>query len=508
MIVPFPSYFSYLCSQLSRHDPDRTQISGKDVTNNYLLSVPNLMMSKHLGESLQGNCHVTDLCLDFQNSPGSHVVLLKAIRDCKSIQSVKLCGDKRAAHLNHCFISSIAGRNKSLQQVKFYCMTLGANSLAVVLLGSGRAMHTFQIIGCRLLVRNPLEIQRAVTALHDHQYMKSLHLDIDIGMLVALQNGIISHPVLKELRVDGLLGPIELPEIYQLYDPPPDTPLPAILVICTILESPNSALCHLHLSGWNFQSDEVPFDTLLSSVLLCQTLTKLTFGGNCYFHPFVAQQLASIYQSTSSRLHSLGCFECSGLQANLYYLFKHHSMPGLKELDVTSFSAVGCWTIPLVLILGLDTSLEQCKLAWLDKAACKALIKVLPNIQGITKLDLGLEGEFDDLKEDIMAAFENNRSLVKVNIHYPGTRYSWHSQFTVKELIRIRLYTSRNSLLPLKACICESALTLLPQMFYVAEQCLRGPPIVLESLLQLKESIGPKVDQTISGKRKRPHFST
>ena len=494
------SWFSDLCNKLQRNDPETTQIMDP-TTGLRLLSLEE-ESSNLLGEAFLGNNIVTDVRLCYHKLEGhganSHHAILDAIRACKNLKYVAFSGPLRSSHLNHSFLGSLA-LNKALEFVGLYEMALGANSLSLLLLGSGRTMSTFHLGFCRLVVTNGIELQNAVTAFRDHKYLLSLRLDIIYGMFEALEEAIVSHPILRELIIDGALyeGIPFFEGIRAVTYPHLNMPS-VFSVLCSIVESPGSALQHLQLENFLFNRVGTSFAVLVQSILVNQTLTKLTFGGWCTFDISPVQPLVSIYQSSSSNIQSLR-FRQSVTYTRLLPLIFEHPIPGLKELEVSGYIIVEPSTIRL-LTSGAMMSLERCKITQLMEDGCHTLIQVLPHVRKLKELILGLSGATHHLKEDLLNAIEKNSSLVKVMVYTTVDSNTYpHDDgeevyFSDNQLTKVGLYTRRNELLPqmlLGEPYSEFTLSLLPRLFHIAKPSWMGSCYVFGCLLQLKDVIGP-----------------
>ena len=325
-------FFSDLCDKLRRNDPDTTQIMDT-MEPLSLLSVGEEESSNLLGAALHGNSSVTDVRLCFNNSDGrsanSHEVLLNAIRTCRNLKHVKFSGPIQSWELNFFVLGSLAC-NQELEFVSLYNMALGDISLSRFLLGSGRIMSTFHLKFCRLVVITDSELQKVVTAFRDHQYLLSFHVDIKYGMFEALGGAIVSHPILRELIIDATTFDNVRENNYHHFHMPS-----VFALLCSIVESPHSALQHLQLENFEFTIEEFPFAGLVQSILVNQTLTKLTFGGWCTFDISPVQKLVSIYQSSSSNIQSLGFRQSDTYMSLLPLIFGHPMILGLKDLEVS-----------------------------------------------------------------------------------------------------------------------------------------------------------------------------
>ena len=484
-------YFRFLCYKLTNKDPAITQIMHPYSHERRLM-----LSNEHsdpLGEALLGNNHVTILRLNIaglsRKHKGGHQVLLNAIRKCSSLQHVDLYGMEHhyARVIDNQFLDSLA-RNKALQEVWLHWFLLNANSLSLLLLGSGRSMRAFKLNNCRLLGTGPA-VTAAVMDLQEHKHLLKLCVDSTCGMLSAVQEGIASHSILQELIIS--------------YCPS------QIASYCAILESPRSALQHLMLTGFCFDNEH-PLSLIAKSILANQTMKKLTFGHGTITDSSFVQQLVSIYQSSTSKVHFLGSEGSRDLQNLLPSIFDHPFL-GLNELEVDNIKT-GENIIRLPSLLTGETPLECCKLSWLGVDECQTLIQVLPQVHKVKVLTLGFAGTILNVKAGLLHAFKKNSSLVKVVIQYytdvhednhVGNDYI---RFNVQELTKIGFYTKRNELLPkmlLEAPLSEASLSLYPKLFFIAKSSQRGPWLIWQSFLGLEDAIGPKGDKRRSWKRRR-----
>ena len=181
---------------------------------------------------------------------------------------------------------------------------------------------------------------------------------------------------------------------------------------------------------------------------------------------------------------------------------------GLKDLEVSGYGSVEPTTIEL--LTSGATSLERCKLSLLKEEACLTLIQVLPLVSKVKELILGLSGATQCLKEELLKAFEKNSCLVTVVVYYNGETSIFPRDdvqdvyFSDNQLTKIRFYTSRNQMLPqmlLEVPYSKLTLSLLPQLFRIAKPSQMGSAYVLRSLLQLKDTIGPKGEQSLCKRR-------
>ena len=490
-------FISFLCDKLQHNDPDITQIIDPSAESSIFYMEPTAEwkllgvrddFSDVLGESFLGNNQVTNLCLDLANLTTQHAdqhhTLLKAIWHCTSLRFVVLRGHC-SKDLNHSFLHSISC-NKVLEEVRLYDMTLDANSLTMLLLGSGRSMKTFQLQSCELMEGSLVPV--AVTDLLEHKHLLSLHVDAESGMLSTLQKGIESHPNLRELIIGRRCT--------------------NIAPLCAILESPHSALQHLMLVGFEF-TNQTPFAPIARSILANQTVTKLSFGPGAFFDTSFVQHLVSIYQSSTSKVQSLGSDESSAFShfQNFLPSIYQHQILGLKELDLLEARIQESTVRLLPSLFAGETALERCKLSWLEMEACQALIQVLPLAHKVKELTLGVSCAFQNLKQGFLHAFEKNSSLVKVDIHYHVNLellVGVH-QFDESELTKIHFYTKRNEMLTemlLEAPFCEVPLSLYPRLFCIAKPSQIGLKLILQCLLQLEDVIGLEGEQR-SWKRRR-----
>ena len=140
MDVSSPRFLD-LCDKLRSNDPDTKVIMDPYSPLRHLsLEVES---SYILGEAFKGNNYVTDfrVCFQFIDADSvdfTHAChgLWTAIGACSSLNQVEFTGSMMSCNLNHRFISSLA-RNKELRFVGLNSMSLGANSLSFLLLGSG-----------------------------------------------------------------------------------------------------------------------------------------------------------------------------------------------------------------------------------------------------------------------------------------------------------------------------------------------------------------------------------
>ena len=124
---------------------------------------------------------------------------------------------------------------------------------------------------------------------------------------------------------------------------------------------------------------------------------------------------------------------------------------------------------------------------------------------------MGLSGATLYLKEALLNAFEKNSSLVKVLVYYNYDTSIFPSDdvqdvyFSDNQLTKIRFYTRRNQMLPqmlLEVPYSKLTLSLLPQLFRIAKPSQMGSAYDLRSLLQLKDTIGPKGEQSLCKRRR------
>ena len=486
---PAFNHFSCLCERLRRNDPYTTQIMNPD--SEFMHLFLNEDTSYLLGEALLGNNHVTDLRLNFgahSEDPDDYPhTLWNSISSCKSVKRVEFSGPILSSDFTHRLLGSIA-RKKALERVLLYDMALGANSLSLLLRGSGRFMTTFCLKNCKLVVRNQLEIQKAVMSFHDHPYLLSFHVQIFPSVFKLLQ-GLVSHPILQELIIDGVMY-----EHRREYIDPVIPMNYVFALICAIVESPRSVLQHLQLQNFDFKSEEAPFAGLVKSTMVNQTLTKLSFVGNCKFHTSPVQHLVSIFQNHESSIRSLGVHQSCTIIRHLPQILEN-KIPNLKELDVSCYISLDH---SVVRLLGGDMALECYKLTRLSERACETLIQVLPFVQKVKYLTVGFVGAFQHLRAALLRALEKNSSLVEAVFFYDDNiddeeDYFSENQddfFSVIQLNKILLYTQRNDRLPqmlLESPSSELTLSILPHLFCSTHRLQMGIGLILRSLLKLRK---------------------
>lgn len=106
-------------------------------------------------------------------------------------------------------------------------------------------MESLVLERCHLKARNGFEIQYAATDLSQHPMLRSLQVDCVNGVFLALHNGIVNHPTLQELIIDGTSNNrLEIEEQNEVTQ-----------AVSTILEPSSSAQRRLRLECFTFDAD-------------------------------------------------------------------------------------------------------------------------------------------------------------------------------------------------------------------------------------------------------------
>jgi hypothetical protein len=489
-----------MCASLQQNDSAVTTLffsSAYPLTNQHALV---------LGESLQGNTHVSTLHLaihhlveeggDEEND--SVAPLLKFMRESKALLKVRLNGNADdlddallPVSIFRRFFLAIA-ENPSIDVLSLSGLTLPLEGFGV-LLKTTQSLKFLELFMCGF-VSVPARDDIA-EALGENQTLERLEIQDDFVEPVLLHLG--SHPRLRELK------------LHWSEDERPSHVDALVYFLCS-----STTLELLDLCGYQF--DKNLFEPLLESIRSSRSLTKLTLR-TCKFD----EESTLLFEQILEPKEGLTCIRELSIGLNIKFhelstgnmavnilapnqVSDDGSKPGkITSLDLLDMRGSNNADLTLVCdALGANPTaiqLQFLRFGNINTTGCDALIRSLPKLLYLKQLSV--ESVVPGVSsENLLCALRENGSLLGADIG--PVQYTERPLFNERESRLVQSYCKRNEVIPTlvaKPRLCHDGdnddrtdLGLFPTLFAAAKQAPRtAPNHVLIGLLAARDSIGP-----------------
>ena len=480
--------FEALCASFRRNDPETTEVPRFYLTNAY---------GRRLGEALQGNQHVSYMCINLDhlldgNEEGtdSIALLLRYFRESEAMRKVELWGNagRLTAEAGKTIILAIAENpciedlNMSinvehvLEEFAFFLRrTQSLKTLRITLDGEATSSQTRELLA---------------EAFGANQTLETLTLQngSNTDLVESVLRRLGSHPCLRELQLICLTN-VRVADIHAL----------ASLLRSTTL------LVHLKLRSYIFNKEQM--EVLVEGLHSNQSLTKLSVSG-CSFNLEASDVFRCFVQTceTRSSIRELSFDGTFGLGAQFtgvllgYWLILLDENQGAGSSIASSLQILDLGSNLAGFFLALEDNASRILLPCLHcrdhmgRADWDALNRCLPKLVYLKELYIaGLEGG-DVSSRGFLDALRKNGSLQHVVI----TQANF---FNEAEACLVQSYCKRNEAIPsLVAKVQldkdgdddETDILLFPTIFQLAKQATRtAPNSILVGLLAAGDAIGP-----------------